>query len=314
VSSQSKQFALSVVIVNWNTRDLLRACLASLADECESLAGDTVQVVVVDNGSTDGSAEMVSNEFPWVHFDARRRNSGFAAANNAGVRLTNGRYVLLLNPDTEIRPGALKTMISFLDTHPEAGAIGPRLTNPDGSLQLSCYPVPTLLRELWRLLHLDLVRPLAVYPIDTWDSNNPHQVETVQGACLMVRNSVLEQVGLLDENFFVYTEEIDFCRRVASKGWALYWLPTALVVHYGGQSTRQAATKMFIQLYRSKLQYFRKHYGVVGGFAYKLILLLAILPRITVAPLAWPFSSLQREKLRSVSRLYGLLLLELKTL
>jgi GT2 family glycosyltransferase len=313
MSRRSSRVEVSVVIVSWKTPELLRACLSTLDTECRHL-GKPTEIIVIDNGSRDGSVEMVRSEFPESVVIENRRNVGFAAANNQGLRECTGRYVLLLNPDTELKAGALKRMIDFMDAHPAVGAVGPRLVNPDGSLQESCYPAPTLFRELWRLLHFDLLHPIALYPMEKWSLDQPRKVETIQGACLLLRHETVAQVGILDEKFFVYTEEIDYCRRIALAGWKLLWVPTAVVIHHGGQATRQVAGKMFIQLYRSKLLYFRKHYGVLVGGLYKLILLAGILPRVVLAPLAMAFAARAREKFRSVLRLYTLLLLELKTL
>ncbi|RPJ57189.1 MAG: glycosyltransferase family 2 protein [Acidobacteria bacterium] len=304
---------LSVVIVSWNTRELLRNCLLTVVSESKRLEPASVEVFVVDNGSTDGTVEMIRENFPSTTLIANRENIGFAAANNQALTRSNGDYVLLLNPDTELRPDALGRMVRFLDLRMYVGAVGPLLVSPDGSMQESCFPRPTLFREFWRLLYLDRLLRLAAYPMATWGLERPRDVETVQGACILMKRSVLDKIGLLDPNFFIYTEEIDLCRRIRSAGWRIYWLPAATVVHHGGQSTRQAASAMFIELYRSKLHYFRKHYGWTGGIVYKLILLICILPRLVLPPVALAFS-IQRTKMLSVLRLYRLLLLELKSL
>jgi len=304
---------VSVVIVSWNTRDLLRNCLLTVGSESRRLSDGEVEVFVVDNGSTDGSVEMVRKQFPEVSLIVNHENAGFAAANNQAMARCKGDYVLLLNPDTELKRDSLGRMVRFLDATPYAGAVGPLLISPDGSLQQSCYPRPTLLREFWRLLYLDKLLRLSAYPMATWSLERPRQVETIQGASFLVKHAVLDKIGLLDPDFFIYTEEIDLCHRICSAGWRVYWLPTATVVHYGGQSTRQAASKMFIELYRSKLHYFRKHHGSFGGFVYKLILLASILPRLVLPPLAVAVSY-HKTRMLSVMRLYRLLLVELKSL
>ncbi len=304
---------VSVVVVSWNTRDLLRNCLLTVDSEARLLDGGELEIFVVDNRSTDGTIEMVKRSFPSLTLIANTENAGFAAANNQALTRCKGEYVLLLNPDTELKTGALSRMVQFLKSRLYVGAVGPLLISPDGSMQESCYPRPTLLRELWRLLRLDRVHRLAVYPMSEWTLDRPREVETVQGACILIKRSVLEEIGLLDQDFFIYTEEIDLCRRIISAGWRIYWLPVATVVHYGGQSTRQATNEMFIELYRSKLQYFRKHYGWLGGFLYKLILLICIVPRLVLPPLAWAVAY-HREKMLSIMRLYRLLLFELRSL
>ena len=304
---------VSVVVVSWNTRDLLRNCLLTVDREARRFEDGDLEVFVVDNGSTDGTVEMVRKSFPSVALIANTENAGFAAANNQALARCKGEYVLLLNPDTELKPGAIGQMVGFLKSRLYVGAVGPLLISPDGSMQESCYPRPTLFREFWRLLYLDRLHRLAIYPMAEWTLDRPRQVETVQGACILIKHSVLDEIGLLDQDFFIYTEEIDLCRRIIAAGWRIYWLPTATVVHYGGQSTRQAASQMFIELYRSKLHYFRKHNGWLGGLLYKLILLICIVPRLALPPVAWAVSY-QRDKMLSIMRLYRLLLFELKSL
>ncbi len=289
---------LSIVIVSWNTRDLLAACLDSIAREQDALAGAGVQVetFVVDNVSCDGSAVMVQQHYPWVRLLVNEENVGFARANNQALALCQGDYVLLLNPDTELQPGALGTLLAFMDAHPEAGAVGARLLNGDGTLQESCSPAPTLARECWRLLHLDRLHPYACYPMGRWPLDRPRQVEVVQGAALLVRRSVLDQVGWLDPDYFIYSEEVDFCRRIRAAGWAIYWVPTAAVVHYGGQSTQQVAAEMFLRLYQAKIIYFRKHGGRWATGLYKAILLLAALARLILVPFTALQHSLARKR------------------
>ena len=241
----------------------------------------------MDNASTDGSAQMVRERFPWVRLIENRENVGFARASNQAIRDSAGRYVLLLNPDTEVKPGALETLVRFMDAHSKAGAAGARLLDPDGTLQPSCHPAPTLSRELWRLFHLDALWPYACYPMAVWDLDTPREVDAAQGACLILRREALDQVGLLDEDYFIYSEEVDLGHRLRQHGWEVYWVPQAVVVHYGGRSTEQVAPEMFLRLYQGKVLYFRKHHGWLAVRAYKLILLVAALARLLVSPLAW---------------------------
>ncbi|MFQ5596281.1 MAG: glycosyltransferase family 2 protein [Anaerolineae bacterium] len=299
---------LSLIIVNWNTRDLLAQCLESIWQNVSTFERSNVETFVVDNASTDGSAQMVRERFPWVRLIENAENVGFARANNQAIRASSGRYVLLLNPDTEVRPSALERLVRFMEATPQAGGGGPRLLNPDGSLQPSCHPAPTLTRELWRLFHLDALRPYALYPMAGWDPETPRPVEVIQGACLLLRRAALEQIGLLDEGYFIYSEEVDLCYRLRRAGWRLYWLPAARVVHYGGQSTQQVAAEMFLRLYRGKLLYFRKNHGRLAAQLYKLILLAAALARLALAPLAWLERSPRRRRHLALAGRYGRLL------
>lgn len=299
---------LSIIIVNWNTPDYLDACLRTVADEVAALGSNRVETFVVDNASADHSVAMVKEQYGWVTLIENSENVGFASANNQAACLAQGRYVLLLNSDTEIKPGALAILIAFLDQHPKAGVVGAQLLNSDGSLQISAHPAPTLSRELWYLLHLDLVYPRAVYPMAAWPVDRPQRVEILKGACMMLRHTVLDEIGLLDEDYFMYSEEVDLCKRVGQAGWELYWEPRAVIVHHGGRSTQQVPLSMFMHLYRSKILYFRKRHGLLAALVYKIILMFAALVRVMVSALAWLERPPRREHHRELGRRYYRLL------
>jgi GT2 family glycosyltransferase len=301
---------LSILIVNWNTRDLLADCLASIAANAPTYS---YEIIVVDNASADNSPTMVKERFPSVILIENSANPGFAQANNQAIARSRGRYVLLLNPDTVVLPGALDTLVDFMDRHPKAGAAGSRLFAADGSLQISCYPFPTLFRELWRLFHLDAVHPLAVYDMNNWSLDAPREIEAIQGSCFLLRRETLDQVGLLDGEFFMYSEEVDLCLRVRRGGWSLYWVPQARVIHYGGQSSKLVADEMFLQLYRGKVQYFRKHARPIVVGLYKLVLLAAASARIVVSPFAWLERPTQRRHHLAVAGQYQKLIYELRS-
>ena len=309
----STECLLSIVVVSWNTRDLLRECVGSALTAAERLNGP-VEVIVVDNASSDGSADMVAKSFPAVRVIRNSSNAGFAAATNQGLRAGRGRFLMLLNPDTKGTPDFLRVLMSFIETDPAAGAVGPRLVGSDGEDQVSCYPLPTLGKEAWRLFHLDRLREVATYPVRQWPVGVPRRVESIQGACMLIRREALEQTGLLDERFFIYTEEIDLCRRLVDAGWSIFWVPAAEIVHYGGASTIQVSRRMFIELYRSKVQYFRKHLGAIGAVGYKTVLLAAALPRVLLTPLAIAFVPSRRAVNRAVFRNYVSLLMQLRAL
>ena len=241
---------------------------------------------MVDNHSGDESVHTVQEHFPWVKLMANAENLGFPRATNQAIAEASGKYLLLLNPDTVVKPGAITALLAFMETQDHVGAAGPRLLNADQTLQPSCSPSPTLLRELWRLFHLDWLYPYAEYPLTRWSRYRAHQVDVIKGACLLVRRKVLEQVGGLDEDFFIYSEEVDLCKRIQQAGWQLYWLPPAEVIHYGAQSTQQVAHEMFLNLYRYKVLYFRKRHGTRSATLYKIILSLASIARLAVSPAA----------------------------
>ncbi len=327
---------LSIIIVNWNTRELLAGCLRSVfgsqlpavssRGETGSSALEPTQpslpftsatpgllageVIVVDNASTDGSARMVREQFPWVRVIENTENVGFARANNQGIGQSQGRYVVLLNSDTEVHAGAFDTLVAFLDTHPSTAGCGPRLLNADGSLQPSCHPILTPGREFWRLVFLDRFWRRATYAQQRWGFSTPRRVEVIKGACLILRREALAQVGLLDERYFMYTEEMDLCYRLLRAGWELWWVPQALVTHYGEASSKQVADAMYLELYRSKAQFQRKFGGERAVRRFRRLLWLAYAPRWAVAAVGSSFVS----SLASRAHTYRRLLSALSTL
>ncbi len=302
---------LSIVIVSWNTCRLLDECLESVRQELARQGNSLnlrAEVFVVDNGSTDGSVEMVRTRYPDVKVIANRHNPGFAGANNQALAEARGRFSLLLNPDTVVLPDGFGALVRFMDEHPRAGAAGSRLLNTDRTLQPSCSPAPTLARELWRMFHIDRLYPYGEYDMRRWPPTEPRPVDSVQGAAMLVRRSAQEQVGPLDASYFMYSEEVDWCTRIRRAGWEIYWVPASQIVHYGGQSARQVADAMFLQLYRGKIQYFHKHWGRIATWAYKLVLALATLARLVLTPLTWLEPPSRRHRHLVLARQYGLLL------
>jgi GT2 family glycosyltransferase len=287
---------ISVIIVSWNTKALLDQCLRSIYETVSVEDLKAIEIYVVDNASSDGSPEMVEELYPSVRLVSNTENIGFARANNQVIREVESRYILMLNPDTILLPGAIRSLVRFMDSHPEAGAAGPRLLNPDHSLQTSCYPVPTISREFWRLFHLDRVHRYGTYDMSSWGEQTVQEVGVIQGACLLLRRSALNQVGYLDEDYFIYTEEVDLCYRLRCAGWKLWWIPEAEVIHYGEQSTKQLAPEMFLRLYESKIIFFRKHYGQLSLGTYKFILTGAALARLAAIPFALIESPAARKK------------------
>ena len=302
---------LSIVIVSWNTKDLLEGCLRSVY---AFPLDQPFEVWVVDNHSKDESAAMVQSKFPQVELIASEENLGFAGGNNRAIPYCQGDYVLLLNPDTEVKPNALNELVSFMDAHPEAGAGGSRLLNADSTLQPSCHPMPTLPREFWRMFYLDKLIPYGSYDMSKWDLEQPREVDVLMGASLLLRKTVLDTIGLLDESYFMYSEEVDLCFRLQKAGWLLYWVPQSQVVHYWGQSAKQVLAEMFLQLYRGKLRFFRKHYSWLTVLLYKVVLGLAALLRLALAPLVWLRNSEGSDYQLHMARHYGRLLLTLPSM
>jgi GT2 family glycosyltransferase len=247
----------AVSIVSWNTRDLLRRCLESV------LAERPAAVVVVDNGSTDGSAEMVRTAFPAVRLEIRPDNPGYGTAANDAIAACRAEHVLLLNGDTEVRPGCLGALGRALDAHPEAGVVGPRVLNPDGSLQRSCFAfpgpfVPLIKRQPLASLTGWDPRFQAHY-IGNWDHETARPVPWVLGAALAIRRAAFDAVGGFDAEFPMYFEEVDLCYRLRAAGWEVRFTPEAEVVHVGGASTRQRRAEMIAQLTLSAMAFHRRH-------------------------------------------------------
>ena len=255
---------LSIVIVNYGTRDLLRDCLHSVQ---ASRGMADYEVIVVDNCSPDGSAEMVRQEFPQVRLIASSINGGYAYANNLGLCQSQGRHLLLLNPDTVLPPTALLDMLAFVQEHPDAGVAGPKLVLADGSLDLACRrSFPSLDVAFYRLVGLSRRFPHSPlynrYNLGYLDPDRVAEVDSVVGAFMWIRGEALTQAGLLDERFFAYAEDIDLCYRIkVDHGWKVYYNPAVVVTHYKGQSTRQRSTAMTIQFYRAMWLFHEKHYA-----------------------------------------------------
>jgi len=276
---------LSIVIVNWNVHDLLRACLASVFASQGCSPGLQVEVIVVDNASQDGSPQMVATEFPQARLIANTENQGFTKGNNQGLAISRGRHVLLLNPDAEVVGSALATMVRYLDEHPAAGVVGPQLRYPDGRLQSSRRRFPTLATAFLESTILQQWFPdnpvLRRYYMEDQPDDAIQTVDWVVGACLMARRAAIEQVGFLDEGFFMYSEELDWCRRFKAAGWEVVYLPTAVVIHHEGRSTAQVVPARHIHFHTSKVRYFRKYHGrlaaeavrwfILGTYAYQLL-------------------------------------------
>jgi GT2 family glycosyltransferase len=249
---------MAVAIVNWNTRDLLRDCLRSLAEQ------GALDIVVVDNGSTDGSPEMVRAEFPHVILEIDHTNPGYGAAANRACARCRGEYILVLNSDTVLRPGSIAALTAYLDAHPKAGIVGPRLLNPDGSLQRSCFPfpgpwVPLFKRQPFAAI-ADLVPSLREAHPGRFAHDTARRTPWVLGAALAVRRTAFEAIGGFDASFVMYYEEVDLCYRMLQAGWETHFTPSAEIVHLVGASTRQRRAEMLVRLNLSSIAFHRRHH------------------------------------------------------
>lgn len=264
---------LSIIIVSWNVRDLLRECLRSVEEGRGEL---DVEVILVDSASADGSAEMVAAEFPWVKLIARADNVGFPRGNNIGLAEARGRYLLLLNPDTRVIGDALSIMVNYLENHRDIGALGPQLLNTDGSVQSSRRRFPTLATGFFEGTWLEGLAPGVLrryYALDLpYDATA--DVDWLNGACIMVPCRVYEEIGGMDEAYFMYSEELDWCRRIKTAGRRVVYHPEAQVLHHYGKSSEQAITARHINFQRAKLRYYRKYHGRLSSFILRIFLLM----------------------------------------
>jgi GT2 family glycosyltransferase len=271
--------SVAIVIVGYNCREPLRQCLFRL-----QASGAMPRVIVIDNASADGSAAMVRQEFPSVQLIANAENRGFALACNQGIRATTDEFVLLLNPDTLMDLTSLGRLLDAMVSHPMVGACGPRILNPDGSLQPSCRRFPTLPRLLLDELGFGKLFPhsrfFGAYRMTWWAHDQQREVDQLMGAALLLRRAALEQVGLLDERFFVYFEEVDLCLRLHQAGWKVLFVPTAQVVHRGGQSARQVLREATLYRYRSMCAFYRKHYPAWHLAVLKVAICAAVVMRV----------------------------------
>ena len=298
---------LSIVIVNWNVCDLLEQCLTSILAQAASdpqsadpgvwkLSGQKLpaphfEVLVVDSASSDGSVQMVRERFPDVRLYASEVNLGYAAGNNLGIRHSRGDYILILNPDTRVLPGALGAMLGYAVVHPDVGVLGPQLRYPNGSVQSSRRRFPTFGTALiestflqkWFPHHPTLRR---YYVLDRPD-DAIGEVDWLNGSCLLVRRAVIEQVGDFDEAYFMYSEELDWQKRMREVGWKVVYFPAAQVVHYEGKSSEQVVAFRHIRFQKSKIRYFKKHHGTAAGEILRYWLLMHYLFEWMVEGLKW---------------------------
>jgi hypothetical protein len=265
---------LSIVIPSWNTRELLARCLASI----DAAQMPDTEVIVVDNASADGSADMVAARFPRAQLVRNAENEGFARGCNQGMRMASGEALLLLNADTEIEGTALVDMLAFLRAHPEHGAVAPRLVNPDGTTQRACMRFPGLWTPLFFGTPLERWLPrsreLERYFLRDWDHGDERDVDQPPAACLMLRRAALDEVGLFDEDLWLFFNDVDLSLRLARAGWKTRYLHGARVVHHHGKSTAQFPRRV-AEWQKNRLAYYRKHHGRLAGVWVKACVLFA---------------------------------------
>lgn len=289
--SAKEQLVLAVALVNWNNRAYLYQCLQSLAAAALPLS---VEIVVADNGSTDGSLEMLAQRFPYVKVVQNGENAGVARGNNQCIRHSSGRYIYILNNDTVVNRPAIMRMVEFLERHPEAGAVGGNLLNPDGTLQATFCTFPTLWEEFQLVTHLG-VRRNPIFPSHPRVWPEVREVDWLSSASILVRREAIEAIGLVDEDYFVYSDETDWQYRLWQAGWKIYYLPEVTTLHYGGASFQPGA-KRYTLVYRGRMLFAQKHYGRWYSHLQRALFALAALGRQAI----W-IALLPRKKWRQVA-------------
>ena len=289
---------ISIIIVNWNTKEHLHHCLNSLTN-----ANDyTQEIIVVDNCSSDGSPEVIEKEYHQVRLIKNEANLGFAKANNIGIATSRGKYVALVNSDVIVLDDCIERLIEFMDKNPSVGMAGPRILNADHTLQVSCRHFPTIWKNLCQVLALNMVfaksslfaEPMMKY----WAHDAERKVDVLSGCFWMLRRAALDEVGLLDESFFIYGEDIDWCRRFHDSRWDVMFYPGAEAIHFGGASSSNAPIRFYLEMQKADLQYWRKHHGKPGELIYWMIILLRQLVRIPGFALMYVFRAKNRETAR----------------
>lgn len=259
---------LSIVIICWNDRKVIDDCLRSIYANTHHVA--PFEVIVSDNGSTDGSVEFIREHYPQVQVIENRQNLGFARGNNVGIKHSTGEWVHILNPDTVVHEGALDRMVAFAEKHPEAGAVGCRVLNPDGSYQISARPFPSVRGSWLAALYLrplgHLGKMLTPDFYTGWNGDTERTVDWQSGCCVMLRGSLLRQLDGFDEQFFYQYEEVDLCYRVWKAGYKILFTPAATITHLGGQSVGRFRLRFEIEKHRNRYRYFYKHFGPSGAW------------------------------------------------
>lgn len=252
---------LSIVIVNWNTNRLLEACLESIYRHAPEFG---FEVIVVDNASDDFDAFALQTQFPNTTFIANDSNLGYAKGNNQGINRSEGDFILLLNPDTEVKDDSLATLVEFMEDHHRAAAAGCRLVRPDGTVERSCRSFPSPGPVAFEFLRLSRLFPrsrvFGAYRMTWFDYNEEIQVDQPMGSCLILSRKAVKEIGLIDEDFPIFFNEVDWCYRAKQSGWKIYFTPATEIIHHGGSSTKQIRREMRRESHRSLARFYRKHY------------------------------------------------------
>jgi len=284
---------VSIIVVAWNVRKLVYDCLKSVYEQTK---GVSFEVIYVDNASSDNTVDMVRDEFPDVRIIENEANEGFIKANNQGIEIARGRYVLLLNSDTIVLDNAIAKTVRFADEHPEAAAVGCKILNPDGTLQRCCFMSHSILNSLLSATYLYKIFPKSRFfgreAMTWWDFNDVREVEVIGGCYALVRKEAIEEVGLMDERFFFYGDDVDWCYRFRKRNWKVIFTPEAQIIHYGGANTERMKETFYLQLVGARLLFMRKQ----NRFTFPLACLLMALFLSLRVPYWWIVAILNKDE------------------
>ncbi|MGW8160322.1 MAG: glycosyltransferase family 2 protein [Desulfoprunum sp.] len=287
---------ISIIIVSWNAKDYLQKCLDSIYKENKKF---DIEVIVVDNASTDGSQDMVRTRFPKVQLICNHDNLGFAKANNIGIKQSGGKYLSLINSDVEILPDCFNQLLCYMEENQDIGILGPRILNSDKTLQRSCRGFPNLWNSFCRALALDSIFPKVKLfcgdMMSYWSHDTIHDVDVLSGCFWFINRKALNDVGLLDEMFFIYSEDLDWCKRFAAADWRRTYYPSVQAIHYGGASSENAPVRFYLEMQRSKLYYWRKHHSFFEQIVFLHIICFHHLVRVVVGLLSYSIAPSRRE-------------------
>jgi GT2 family glycosyltransferase len=279
---------ISVIIVAWNCRKVLSDCLNSILLQIKP---EVSEIIVVDNASSDGTADMVRTNFPSVKLIESNSNIGFAQGNNLGLEAATGEYVFLINPDVVVSDNTFAKMLNYLRSNPEIGMLGPKIVGPDGAVQRSCMRTPTLWNQLCRALALDTLtkksRLFGGYLMNDFQHDELREVDIINGCFWLVRRSALQQVGGMDPRFWMYADDLDWCRRYTEAGWRVVFFPEAEAIHLGGVSSDNAPIFCYVQMQQADLQYWRKYHGVFSYACFFFILYVSHAIRSAVSAILY---------------------------
>jgi len=281
---------ISFIVVNWNTKDYLSKCLKSIYDNIGNI---NAEIILVDNGSTDGSDKLAIEQFQSIKLINNKNNLGFAKATNIGIVESKGRYICIINSDVVVLEGCIRRLLKYMENNRNIGIIGPKVLNPDMTLQFTCKEFPNLWNTFCRAVALDKLFPkskvFGSFFMTYFNYNYIKKVDVLTGCFWMVRKRSIVDVGLLDERFFIYAEDKDWCKRFKDKNWDVIYFPEAKIIHFGGSSSSKAPERFYIEMYKANIKYWQKHYSCISNIFYKLITYCHHLARIIIIILGYPY-------------------------